>query len=191
MEHVKVSEAGVALMFDATRSVVVTDAVALSVPLATTVPVWESVKVMLGVPLVKPVQGAATELTVNVRVGLPRVSVPLVGAMVSPVGSTGVTVIVCELVRVFLGVTAKVRAVPGPVAVLHVTAPDRVPAVMSEFVACMVPAHTVIANRLPSARTVRFLNIVKSMEDLPFPGGFLHDNAGRRPAFWSLPTYRS
>jgi hypothetical protein len=163
---------GEALRFDAVCSVMATDLVAVSALLAMTVPVWLSVKVTLDEPVVKPVQGAATELTVNVKVVTVLVRVPVAGEIVSPAGAAGVTTMVC-VVRVFFAVTVNVGDAPTwPVAVLHVTPPLMLPTLISELVvACMVPAQTVIANRPPNARALRFLNLDKSMEDLPFPWG--------------------
>jgi hypothetical protein len=50
----------------------------------------------------------------------------------------------------------------------------------------MLPAKIVTANNPASAGKLRFRNTDKSMEDLPFLEGILHDVAGRRSFFQSL-----
>jgi len=145
--------------------------VAESVPLAIVGEVPTVVKAMLFVPAVKAVQGAATELTANVRVVVEVVRVPLAGENVSP-ASAGVTTMVPVPVSAVFAVTVKVGDAPTwPEVVLQVMPPEMAPTLIALLVACMVPAQTVIASRPPNARALRFLNLDKSMEDLPFPWG--------------------
>jgi hypothetical protein len=71
-------------------------------------------------------------------------------------------------------------AVPGPVAVLHVTVKG-VPVITSVCTACIVPVPIIdVASRAANAPAPRRLNTDKSMEDHPL-FRFLHDDAGRRP----------
>jgi hypothetical protein len=84
-----------------------------------------------------------------------------------------VTVIAVLVVRVVDddGLIVIVAALPGPVAVLQVTATGDVAV---STLARMVPAPMVKANNPPRASDVRFLRIDVSTEDLPFFRGFLH-----------------
>jgi hypothetical protein len=78
------------------------------------------------------------------------------------------------------GLTTIVAGVPGPVAVLQVTATV---AVAVNVVACIVLAHSVSAINPPNANGIFLLDTDKSIEDLPsfgvcsttWPGGSRHD----------------
>ena len=84
---------------------------------------------------------------------------------------------VFEPVREVVGFTRMFAGVPGPVAVLQVTATD---AVTVKVVAFMAPAPRVSASSATNALAPWLFNTDKSMEDRPCPKGFLHDIAGRR-----------
>jgi hypothetical protein len=94
---------------------------------------------------------------------------------------------VFEPVREVLGFTRMFAGVPGPVAVLQVTATD---AVTVKVVAFMAPAPRVSASSATNALAPWLFNTDKSMEDRPCPKGFLHDIAGRRSRSDRYRTYR-
>jgi len=117
-------------------------------------------------------------------------SVVMAGAVTvrPPPGAVKVTGIVLLPVSATVGLTMMFAAVPGPVAVLHVTATV---AVTVNVVACIELAHIVSANKLPNAAAILFLETDKSIEDLPslgFAPGLRRERsltAAVISAFWS------
>ena len=129
----------------------------------------------------------------NTILKVPTWIVPVAGDIARPLpGATGAFTTIFVVVRgVAVAWTVMVDATVGPVSVAQVTAPATTGVAKSVFAACMLPAHRVSASNPPRAWAVRFLNTDelktdKSMEDLPFLEGFLHDIAGRRSIFQSL-----